>query len=175
MAVTFAKPIVTGLGGWVVLWTSDVDDATYRVYVDGVYQATTKTTSWTLALQEGESATLEVFDDEVTRPQIAARAPVVMTWQAVAEAQKYRVEQLIDAVWTIVKEVKSDDPNLRYESPPLADSVTEHELRVTSVGTNENESSPVAVSVINRRHPDPPEDTTFSYNAGDNKVTISAA
>lgn len=175
MAVTFATPRVTALGGWVALWTSDLDDPTYRVYVNGVYQATTKANTWTLAVQETESITIEVFDDEVTRPQIAVRAPVVMTWQSVAGTSKYRVEQLIDSVWTIVKEVKSDDPNLRYVSPPLADSVTEHELRVTSVGTNENESSPVAVSVINRRHPDPPEDTTFAYDPGDNTVTISAA
>lgn len=175
MAVTFATPIVSALGGWVVLWSSTVTDATYRVYVNGIYQATTKANAWALAVQETESITIEVFDDEVTRPQIAARAPVSMTWLAVAGAQKYRVEQLIDAVWTTVKEVKSDDPNLSYVSPPLADSVTEHELRVTSVGTNENESSPVAVSVINRRHPDPPEDTTFAYNEGDNKVTIDAA
>ena len=175
MAVTFNPEIATAPNAALVTWHSDKENPEYRIYLDHQYVRTTRTQSLTVTKQELESKTIEVLDDEVTHPKDAGPASKIFEWNAVADAKKYRVEQLIDAEWVPVKDIASDVGRLKYTTPPLGNSVTEHELRVTSVGQNENESSPVAVSVVNVRHPDPPAEVTMTYNNSTNEVQIAAA
>lgn len=176
MSVTWKSQIATGSGSgaWLLTWASDLTNPTYRVFIDGRYHATTRVPSLTVTVREAESVTVEVFDDTVTHPQRAKAAPRLLRWGAVSGAASYRVEQFIDGTWVLIKTVKSDASRLRYTTPALADSVTAHQLRVTSVGVNTNESSPVAVDITNVRHPDPPEEATMAYNNATNKVIFSA-
>lgn len=176
MAVTIQPEQQVGPNTWRLFWSSDEDDPTYRIYMNGRFIRSTKVEhiDIPMSLFAGETGMVEILDDAETPPSIAIGAQTLLTWDNVAGAEFYRVEQSIDAAWVVVTEIKADQARYHYWTPALSGGATTHDFRVTSVGENRNEASPTEVNILSTRHPDPPiVDYTFSDST--KKVTIAAA
>lgn len=175
LTVTIQPPIQVGPSTWRLLWSSDVSDPTYRIYVDGRPVTPTKAESgdFPLNLLAGESGLIEILDDE-SPPTAAIASQVSLSWENVSGAGKYRIERFVDEEWVLVKEIAADQERIHHETLPLSGQASEHDFRVTLIGENENEDTPVEVNILMPRHPDPPI-VGFAYSDGTKKVTIAAA
>ena len=175
LTVTIQDPIQVGLNTWRFLWSSDQDDPTFRIYIDGRFVRATKSGhgDFPLNFLAGQSGLVEVLDDDST-PTTAIAAQVLLAWANVSETATYRVERLVDEAWVVIKEVAADQDRLHYETPVLAGQSSVHEFRVTAIGENENEGTPVEVDILMTRHPDPPI-VGYTYSDGTKKVTVAAA
>src|SRR5688572_25678159 len=98
--VTFSEPIRVGPRTWRLSWSSDLVDPTFRVYRDGVLIATTRAASITVTVPDGQSPTFEVLDDADTAAAAGYPGQALLFWQRTSGADKYRVEELVGAVWT---------------------------------------------------------------------------
>jgi len=87
----------------------------------------------------------------------------------------YRVERSTDggSTWSPVREVAHMVEKNRYtcELSPLSGSVSGHDFRVTPVGANRNEGTPVEVSVTMERFPEPPH-VSHTFSDSTKKFTI---
>ncbi|KPL06089.1 hypothetical protein AMJ85_10735 [candidate division BRC1 bacterium SM23_51] len=174
MTVTLYEPIQVGPNAWRLSWSSDQDDPDYRVYVNGEYRLTTRSNTTVLTLGAVESAVVDVFDDETSRPSPAASAYVVLGWDAVADADYYRIERKIDGAWRLLANVDAgDQARCHYTTPALADTVAAREFRVTVVDDRGAESTPQSVDILMRRHPDPPR-VEMAFNNTTKKVAVTA-
>lgn len=180
MSVTFPQldgrgaAVAVGPGAWLVRWTSDLTDPIYRVFRDGseLYRTLNNWAVFTLAA--GESALIEVLDNAAEMPQTAITPRVHLAWDSVAGAKRYRVERLVDAAWALVKEIEDDgQARFQYDTPPLADAATDHQLRVTTIGDNDNEATATAVNVTMIRHPDPPTNA-MSFDDVTKTITVAS-
>lgn len=176
MAVTIQSPVQVGPNTWRLFWSSDQSDPTYRIYVDGrfVQSTTAEHGDFPMNYLAGEAGLIEILDDAVSPPTTAIGAQALLAWDEVSGAGKYRVERYVDGAWVVVKEITADQLRYHYWTPALAGGVTTHDFRVTTVGINENEATPVVVNVLMTRHPDPPI-VGFAFSDGTKKVTVSAA
>ena len=184
MAVTFStkrgdhsdNPVWMGGNNWRVIWTSSLGaDTPCRVFVDGQYVRTTRAQHVDLSLEDGRSATVEVLDDLVTQPQLDTSPFVELRWPSVPKAKRYRVEQLIAAVWTVIGEVANKPGGeLSYRLPALPGSSTDHDFRVTTIGDDDNESTATGVKVTMVKRPDPPS-VSVTFSNATKRITIAAA
>ena len=174
MTVTLYEPVQVGPNAWRLSWSSDQDESDYQVYVNGEYRLTTRSNTMALTLGLIESVVIDVFDDETSRPSPAASAYVVLGWDAVADADYYRIERKVDGAWKLLANVGAgNQARCHYTTPALADTVAAHEFRVTVVDDQGAESTPQPVDIQMRRHPDPPR-VEMAFNNTTKKVTITA-
>lgn len=174
MAVTYNNPIQVGPYAWRLSWTSDQENPTYRVYRNGreVHRGSLNTA--TVTLQEGESATVEVLDDDAAVAESIAATSHTLHWAASTGAVAYRVERKISGEWTLEHTLRAGNAEtFAYRTPALADAET-HEYRVKAVGADGNQGTAATLDIPMVRTPDPPE-VDYSYSSGTGKVTISEA
>lgn len=174
MAVTIQQVVNTGPNSWLVRWSSDQADPVFAVYRNGAFVRYTRGVSEVFTIPGGnETLIVQVLDDAALQA-IAAETTAELTWPAVAGARAYRVEENVDAAWVLRATIADEGlAEHKFRTGPLTDLAT-HNFRVTSIGANDNESSPVATSVSIPRNPDPPE-VAYSFDNGTKVVTIAAA
>ena len=173
MAVTINKPVNTGGNTWLLVWSSGLEDPVFHVYRDGLFLYSTSRTSGVFVARPSDTLVIEVRDDAAIA-ETAAETAVDFSWQAVSGADKYRVEEYVDAAW--VPRVIIADEGLeshRYRTARLGDGTTQ-QFRVTPIATDGNEGTPSTFNVAIARIPDPPA-VTFTYDDETNKVTVEAA
>ena len=170
MITSFTYQLIPG--GVILHWTSDVADATFRLYRDGVLLVTTKLTEWTVPVDDGASPIFEVFDDATTPPTKVWPDHVRLEWEAVQD--RYRVEQYVGSSWVAVATIsRGTRTYLTWSSGRLAD-VTSHQFRVIAIHVSGYEGSPVNRTVLMVRTPDGPV-TTWTYSAVNKKATVLVA
>lgn len=176
MTVTIQEPQQVGPNTWRLFWSSDEDDPTYRIYVNGRSRPSTQAEHGDFPMNyfEGESAVVDVLDDAVTRPKGIIAARTLLSWDDVSGVETYRVERYVGGAWVVVKEIAADQDRYHYWTPALAGGITTHDFRVTSIGENRNEATPTVVNVLTTRHPDPPI-VGFTFSDSTKKITIAAA
>jgi hypothetical protein len=174
MTVTFEDPVPAGPYTWLLRWSSDQSDPSYRVFRNGVYQYTTGRNKLIVTAREAEATDIDVLDSATEQPAPSMGSDALLGWNAVSGAEAYRIERYVDSAWTLIAEVDSDKTRFHYRTPPLSHSLSAHQFRVTSIGTNKNESSPLAVNVMIIRRPDPP-DVGYTFSDSTKKVTVAAA
>lgn len=178
MAITELPPQQIDEATWRLRWTSDVTPpVTFRVYQDGRKIAESISGDGTgelvVAIPPGEQADIEILDHATQRARLAYPGRLTLNWLRVDSASYYRIDELVDAVWTERTQVpESGQGAYRWQSRFLEDETT-HQFRVTAVGSNGNESTALSFSCDMVRAPSVPA-VTYTYNAGDGTVSIGA-
>ena len=104
---------------------------------------------------------------------VVALAVLTVVSAGAAATSAYRVEELI-GVWTELARIADDgSAYYRWSSDALDDGST-HTYRVTPVGTNGNDGTPLTFVVLCVRYPDPPA-FTLEYDQGAAEVTFDLA
>lgn len=150
-------------------------EPTFYVWVNGRLWTTTAARSVLLTGDGGETLDCFVTDDANEIPPATYPSRIELSWDHVTGAGRYRIEELVSAVWT-VRDLVIDDGrgHFRWLSRPLED-VTTHQFRVTAIGTGGNEGVAKAATVFMVRRPDAP-DVSFTYDGSvAGTVTIAAA
>ena len=174
MTVTINKPLQLGINAWRVSWTSDQVDPIYRVYRGGVLIAVMRQAWIDLTMIIGESERLEVLDDAARVPKRTTPAILELRWAPVTGVTSYRIEQLLNSVWTTVGVVSETGETLRhrFRTEALAD-VSDHDFRVIALN-EQRESTPAAVVYSMVRVPDPPE-VSMTFDDVGKTVTVADA
>ena len=170
--ITDLSSAFLGRNTYRLTWASTLTDPTYYLYRDGVLVGQTATAAWVVTLGVGETPVFEVFDDAADEPTAAYPQYVSLGWYAAAGAASYRIEQKIGDNWTRRASVADQGQGyFLWRSGPLADDTT-HLFRIIPVGSNGNDGTATAFSVLMVRIPDPPA-PTVAYSAATGKLTVS--
>jgi hypothetical protein len=153
-------------------WSSDLGGTpTFYVYINAVLVETTTRTFLYFDVGPGEQVQVEVLD-AVGTPARAFPGRILASWNAVADAAKYKVEENVATVWTRRAEILDrGEGYFEWQSRYLEDATT-HQFRVTTIGSDGNEGPVHPVTIKMVRNPDPPS-ITYSYSSVSGKVTIS--
>lgn len=174
MTVTVDRLIdVSGDGSaWRCFWSSDGADPLYRIYRNGRFVRATVENSAVFTTRPGTWEVIEVVDDLQT-PRRAAQLEAIITVAAAAGAAGYRIEELVDSVWSPLLTV-DDDGSSEYSvtTPPLL-GVQTYQFRVVPYDAAGNDGSPTAVTFEIKRHPDPPE-VDYAFDDVTKTVTLTA-
>ena len=171
--VTLQTPIRTGLQSMLLEFSSDLQNPTFYIYVDGILVAETQQTQYTLAINAGETVVVEILDDVDTAPMQVFPGKVRLGWFWVDDCDYYRIDEYIDSQWTERKRMPQSNGYLIWESRFLEDGQV-HNFRVVPVGTNGNEGQAKEFAVLVVHHPDEP-DVDYEYSNATKKITISEA
>ena len=172
MAITYLTPQQVGPNAWIVRWSSSLSAPVFRVFRNGKLIAQTRGRSMLFDIPLGQQHDVEVLDDPDEIPK-SSRGPIAtLVWAQIPDATGYRVERLINAVWTPIGMVREiGDAQSVFGVEGLEDD-QQHDFRVTSFNEG-GDAVPAALDFTLVRTPDsPPVDMT--YDSGTGKVTISA-
>lgn len=172
MTVTMNVPEQIDYRSWRVSWSSDVEDPTFYVYVDGALYLTTMDTETIVTVDEGEVPIIEVLDDEDAIPTLAWPSRLTLCWYAEPDTGYYQVQEYVDEDW-IARGNVSDrgEGYFKWQSRVLED-VTSHQFRIIPVGTNGNEGTARTFVCLMVRHPTPP-DVSYAYSDSTHTVSIT--
>lgn len=179
MAVTEYAPEQIDEMSFRLRWTSDlVPPVTFRVIQDGRLILTSISSDGAgeaiVTVGPGEQVDIQIIDNATERPRLAFPGRLTLNWMRVAAAVYYRVDELVGAVWTERAQVpESGQGAYRWLSRFLEDETT-HQFRVTSVGSNGNDSTTLALTCLMVRAPSVPAHV-YDYNPLDGTVSIEAA
>jgi len=162
-------------------------DIRYHWYVDGVYQATTRSSSRTFFLSEGEQARVDVIDVPGYDFDPYANAPIgyplaqTIAWcRSLSEdVSSYKIEQQVfGGDWTTIGSVPHVDGSWYYKMVARglggSSGIGTYRWRVTAIDRAGNEAGTVGsldYSVIVGR-PDAPA-WTMTFDSGTARVTIA--
>lgn len=167
--VTFNQPEQLDASTWLVSWSSDLTPpVTFWIYVDGQLIATTTASSWTFSSPIG---VIEVLDTS-TPPADAYPSKAILTWNGVAGAQTYLVQEYVESAWVNRASIvpKNGQTYFAWTSGILADSQT-HQFQVLAVGVNQNDGTAASLNLLMVRNPDPP-DVSFTYDPDKQQVVV---
>jgi len=174
MTVTISEPERLDSRTWRTSWSSDLEDPAFYVYRDGYLVAVTALGSMEFHIEGGESLVLEILDDADALPAAGFPGRLLLAWNSVDDADHYMIEEYVDSEWMERAQIAdAGKPCFTWRTRFLEDC-TEHQFRITPVGTNGNEGDPLTFIVLMVRHPDVP-DVAYDYDDETAKVTISAA
>lgn len=174
MTVTIDSSQLVGPSTWRISWSSDQPTpVTYRIFRDGVLVTTTQADEHNFSIEPDERPLIEILDDSTTEPSEAFTSRFTLSWRSVVGAASYRIEELIGPGF-VTRQIIPDDGRKwnNWVSRVLEDDQV-HEFRVTAIGENQNNGTPVTFQIKMVRHPDPPE-VAYSYDQGTGKVTITS-
>lgn len=156
-------------------WTSTLGaGTTFYVYLDGQPVGETQVAEWLLSVAEGEAPVVEVLDDPAQAPEPGFPGYLLITWYAVAGAERYLVQENVAGTWTTRSTVIEDGRGYYLVATRFLEDSTVHSFRVLPRGTNENNGVAAALTCLMVRHPDPP-DVRFAYSSSTGAVTITGA
>lgn len=174
MTVTINTPELVGLSTFRLSWSSDQPaPVTYRIFRDGTLITTTPEEEFNFSIEPGEQPLIEILDDGTTSPSLAFPSRFTLSWRSVVGAASYRIEELI-GVSFVTRQVVTDDGRKwnEWDSRPLEDDQL-HEFRITPIGDNGNNGTPVTFQIKMVRHPDPPP-VAYSYDQATGKVDLTS-
>lgn len=175
MAASITAVTKVGPYFWKYEWTGT---SPFRVYIPGKYIKSRPITDTELIVQSAddyEPPPLEVFDSTESDDASDVQYPstLVLQWRGQDDAYYYTVEESVSSVWTHRRLIKEDGRGYyEVETPVLTDGTTA-QWRVTTLDSQENESTVASYSLLVVRHPAPPS-INMSYSAATGNVTVSA-
>jgi len=171
--VTIQPPIRTGRRTWLLRYSSDQEDPTFYIYIDGTLVAETHHTEYEISINIGESYIAEILEDASQLPMQVFPGKQRLNWFGFTEGDVdyYRIDEYIDSAWVERKRKKETGGYITFESRFLEDGQT-HTFRIVPIGIDGNEGTAKQFAVLMVRHPDVP-DVGYTYDGGTNKVTIT--
>lgn len=177
LSVTLNNPVQISDERWLLSWSSNLSDQTFRVYQDGTLIAQTTDTSILLVVPAGSNPVIDVLDDDTPdAPGASTRRSghVTLIWPDIADTASYLVEHNDGGGWVELGTVEDDGSSqFQFRTGYLADMTT-HQFRITPTGTNGNTGSVVTVSLLMVRHPDPPA-VESTWDSGTSTFTVASA
>lgn len=116
-------------------------------------------------------AVLDSTEFSTTPEQVDNPPFVVLQWRSAVSDGYYKVEQFISAAWVKIRTVQDDGSTYFSFSSNVLDDVTDSQFRITTIDSDNNESSPIAFTFFVVRNPVTPQ-INVAYAA--NVLTISA-
>ena len=157
----------------IITVSSNVTNAVYRVFRDGVLVKRTRSNRIVVPLPAGGSVLTEIRDDALPAGS-SAESFVALQWSRITATEFYRVERFDDPDWVKLADVfDTGATEYRWESPQVGIGVAT-QFRITPYGTNGNAGTAVTPSVTIAGVPAPPE-VTYSFSNSTKKVTVAAA
>ena len=173
MTVTINEPQQLDSRTWLITWSSDLQDPTFRVFKDGSLIKTTQETQMQFQLEPGENLVIEVLDDITDTPSTAFSGKLTLSWNAVANTEKYQIEEFVNSAWTRRATIIDQGQGSFQWVTRFLEDVTIHQFRIVPVGLNGNLGTPITLSALMVRHPDIPAQTMAYDGAGAKTVTIN--
>ena len=171
--VTIESLTKVGRYSWKVVYSSDLPEPVFYIYLDGNLIAETANTEYELAVNMDEGSVIEVLDDADAQPIQIFPGKVRLGWFFAEGTDYYRIDEYVDSAWIERKRMPDNGGYMSWQSRFLEDGQT-HIFRITPVGTNGNEGTERQFAVLMCRRPDVP-DVGYAYNEGAGKVTIHAS
>src|SRR4030043_411723 len=88
-----------GLYSWKVKYSSDLEDPTFRIFLDGALIAETQATEHIIAVIIDEGSVIEILDDPVAQPMQIFPGRVRLGWFFVEGTDYYRIDEYINGEW----------------------------------------------------------------------------
>ncbi|KPK72132.1 MAG: hypothetical protein AMJ84_04860 [Acidithiobacillales bacterium SM23_46] len=172
MAVTM---ICRRLGGrsFEFFFTSTLDNPLYRIFVDGVRVAVQRSGRFLHTVPPDAHSDVQVLDEAGVTPDSAQSFPR-LSWPPVANTGSYRVEQYIDGEWRTRQRILDDGRDGYKWQSPMIIAGAEQQYRVTPVGADGNDGTPVTPAVTIAALPAPPV-VDMTYDNETHKVTLTEA
>lgn len=163
MAISDLTPRQDGPTSVVFSWSSDLEDPTFYVWVNGVFVGTTLETSYVVAVGVGEQVQFDVFDDAAGVPLDYYPPFLVLRWQGRDGSVLFRVEEDVSGQWVFRGLVPFSVGNVyRHRTGVLSDS-TEYTHRVVPLDVEGRTGSVLEFSAEMVRYPDAPsQDAVFA-------------
>lgn len=171
MAVTITSQKQVGANSWALAWESDLPNALFYLYQNGLLAQTTQTKTAVFRVSQGAELLVEILDDATQRPTFVYSGVALLSWYATAHTASYLIEQWTGSAW--IKNDTLPDTGawmLSWATPYLPDSEP-YSFRVTPIGTNGNAGTPQQFNGFMVRIPDTPTNT-FTLN-NDSTLTIN--
>ena len=172
MAVTPNIPKQITLFSWGFSWSSDLEDPTYYIYVNGKLYLTTENTRF-IYTQTSGMLFVEVFDNATDRPSDVITGKVEIYFKGVPDTQYYRIDKCVAGEWVEQARVMDLDQGYFKWLSDFLDDVTEYVFQVVPVGVNGNAGSGLPFICLVVRVPNIP-DLDVTYSDITHKLTISA-
>jgi hypothetical protein len=171
MSVTMAPITRLSSSWWLASWSVSTPGATCHVYFQGKLVRSSPQTS--IRVESETEPLVEVFDALPAAPvQLAHPGRVVLAWNAVAGAVKYRVEERVGESWLSRGHVLPATGGYhRWESRFLADAATGR-FRVVAVNASGEESTALERQYLVVRHPDAP---AVALSVASGTLTVGAS
>lgn len=169
--VTIESLTKIGLYSWKLKFSSELEEPTFYIYLDGNLIAETEQTEYDIAINVDEGSVIEILDNADEQPMQIFPGRLRLGWFFVEGTDYYRIDEYVGAAWVERYRMPENNGFLQWRSRFLEDGQT-HIFRIVPVGTNGNEGTAKQFAVLMCRRPDVP-DAGYSYNAGAQKVIIS--
>lgn len=153
-------------------WSSDGEDPTYYIWIDGVFAYETSLTEGVFPIVPGAAAIIDVFDSSSDEPSVAYPGRFLIGWWPSDAVDYYRIDEYYDSAWLERARVIDNGEGFFTWRTRFLEDVTSHQFRIVPVGTDGNEGTATTFTSLMVRHPDPP-DVSYSYDSGTTKITIS--
>ncbi len=142
MTVTLSQPTKFSVHHWEITFTSDLTSPTFYVYNQG--KRVVVTVGLRALIRSELEPHVEVYDVEATVPdQYTNPGRITLQWYHLDGAHRYRVEQLIDGVWTEKSIVNAQgDRYYSWVSDWLDDAIG-YTFRVVPIDSLGNVGTPV--------------------------------
>lgn len=170
MAITSLTQTPFGRGAVRVVAVSDDGTPSFRWYLDGRLIEISPVGTRVFTVPLDEILFIEVLDDD-TPPRRAWPAYILLQWRAVTGAAEYRVEESIASVWTARATIRERGTAYYSWRTRALEDGTVHAFRIIPVGTNGNDGTALARSVLMVRRPDPPR-ANERFSDSTHKVTV---
>jgi hypothetical protein len=176
MAVTITDTTQKSDTLWLFTFSSDLGGTpTFYIYIDGVLNETTTATTKLVQIQYDREFQIEILDDVNAVPAEAYPDFARISWEPVANAAKYRIDQW-DGVsaWDELAVILDTNQNTFVYDTQKIDDVTDYTFRIVPLNSADIEGSPREFNLFMVRRPDRPN-VTYTYDNGTAKITATVA
>ena len=151
-------------------YASDIEDATFYIFLNGEFAAETRETFFEVTVLQGEQVQFDVFDDPDEAPSAYFPSIFILRWDGEPDTVMYRVEQYLDGAWAVQDVVTADDTRVfHYPTGTLADS-TVHQFRIVPIDAEGRTGEPLELEAEMCRYPDAPD---FALAGAGGEITIT--
>jgi hypothetical protein len=158
---------------YLLRWSSDLPDPTYKVYIDGDLYQTTKQEELLYGVASGLTPVFEILDDN-SDPGYARSSFPRLCWYAPADAVRHVIERQDGETWTELTDFENEDKRfLKYNAPALSDGKSAT-YRITPYDSAGNDGAAKTITFTMVRHPDP-LDLTTAYDSDTQTLTFTEA
>ncbi len=156
MAIASLEYTQTGPTQFEFTFSSDLDDPTFYIYIDGVFVSSTKDTTWTVTIPLNSQFQFDVLDVETDAPEEHFPSTFTLRWDGTPDSTTYRVEQYVTDTWVAKHVTVADDTRVFHYKTELLDDSTTYQFRVVPVDGVGRDGTILEFEAEMCRYPDAP-------------------
>lgn len=164
--VTIDDYIQTGPTQFEFIYSSDLDDPTFYIYVDGAFVTETKETTWTVTAPLNSQFQFDVLDVETDTPEEHFPSKFTLRWDGTPDSTSYRVDQYVTDQWVAKHVAIADDTRVYHYKTDTLDDSTTYQFRVVPLDSIGRDGTVTEFEAEMCRYPDEP-DQSMSITGGE--------